>query len=211
MKLSKSVASAVSGLAVLAAATACGRAGESAGRLEIGATAPMTAVKMKNIDGRELSIADVAGEKGTLVIFSCNHCPYVVAWEPRIAEIGNAYQKKGIGVIVINPNDPKKVPQDGFEAMQKRAQERGFEFPYVVDATSDVARAYGATKTPEVFLFDKDWKLVYHGAIDDNSGNPSKVEAHYLRDALEALISDEEIALPQTKAIGCTIKFRPKT
>lgn len=185
--------------------------GEGNKGLKIGDSLPMAEVKMKNIDGRELSIKDVAGEKGTLVMFSCNSCPWVKAWEDRIAEIGNTYQKKGIGVIVINPNDPSKNAEDSFEEMKKRAKKRGFEFPYVVDATSDLARAFGATRTPEAFLFDTKGKLVYHGAIDDNARHPDQVKATYLKDALDALIAGKEIPLAETKALGCTIKFRKET
>lgn len=179
--------------------------------LQIGNSAPMKDAKMKNVDGRELSIADVSGERGMLVIFSCNSCPWVKAWEDRIASIGNAYQKKGFGVIVINSNDPKNMAEDSFEIMQTRAKERRFAFPYVVDATSNVARAFGATRTPEVFLFDKNARLVYHGVIDDNAKEPKKVENHYLRDALEALIAGRDIPMKETKAFGCTIKFRPQS
>ena len=141
-------------------------------------------------------------------MFSCNHCPWVIAWEDRIAEIGNAYQKKGFGVIVINPNDPGVKGEDSYEEMVQRAKEKGFEFPYVVDATSDVARAFGATRTPEVFLFDTAGKLVYHGAIDDNARNPEAIEKHYLKDALNALVAGKAIPTAQTKALGCTIKWR---
>ena len=192
-------------------AVSCAKAEKGGEPLKIGDAVPMKTVKMKNVDERELSIADVAGEKGTLVIFSCNHCPYVKAWEARIAEIGNAAVKSGIGVIQINSNDPAKQPPDGFEGMQQRAKDRGFQFPYVVDADSDVARAFGATRTPEAFLFDKDGKLVYHGTIDDNSQSADKVEAHYLRDAVDALVAGKEIAAKETKAIGCSIKWRAKT
>jgi peroxiredoxin len=179
-------------------------------QLKLGEKAPMADAKMKSVDGQEVSIADVAGEKGTLVIFSCNHCPFVIAWESRIASIGNSYRKKGVGVIYINPNDPKQQPPDGYQQMQKRAKDRGFEFPYVVDATSEVARAFGATRTPEAFLFDKDGRLVYHGTIDDNYQSADNVKNHYLRDALEALLAGKDIELTQTKAVGCTIKWRPK-
>jgi thioredoxin-related protein len=165
---------------------------------------------MKNVDGRDLSIADVAGEKGTLVVFSCNHCPFVKAWEGRIAQIGNTYKGKAVGVIVINSNDPAEYAEDGFGEMQKRAKKLGFEFPYVVDATSDVARAFGATRTPEAFLFDKESKLVYHGAIDDNKKGDD-VEKHYLRDALDAVIAGKEVPIKETKFVGCSIKFRPKS
>ena len=182
----------------------------SAFALNLGDKAPTTDVKMKNVDGRELSIADAAGKEGTLVIFSCNHCPFVKAWQDRIASIGNAAKGKGVGVIVINSNDPASYPEDSFAEMQKRAQQLGFTFPYVVDATSDVARAFGATRTPEAFLFDKDGKLVYHGAIDD-SQKADQVSARYLQDATDALVSGKQIANKETKFVGCGIKYRTKT
>ncbi|NQU10078.1 thioredoxin family protein [bacterium] len=175
--------------------------------LKLGEPAPSADVKMKNVDGKELSITDVKGEKGTLVIFSCNHCPYVKAWEERIAQLGNDYQKKGVGVIQINANDPA-VAGDTFEAMQQRAKERGFEFPYVVDASSGVARAFGASRTPEVFLFDAAGQLVYHGTVDDNYQSPADVKERYLADALTALVAGAEIKVKEIKAIGCSIKFR---
>ncbi len=177
--------------------------------LSIGDKAPSTSVKMKNVDGRELSIADVMGKEGTLVIFSCNHCPFVKAWQGRIASIGNAAKGKGVGVIVINPNDPASYAEDSFSEMQKRAQQLGFTFPYVVDATSDMARAFGATRTPEAFLFDKDGKLVYHGAIDD-SKEADQVAKRYLQDAVDALVGGKEVATKETKFVGCGIKFRAK-
>lgn len=182
----------------------------SALALNIGDKAPKSDMKMKNVDGQELSIASAAGPKGTLVIFSCNHCPFVKGWEGRIAEIGNTYKGKGVGVIVINSNDPSAYPEDSYEQMQQRAKDRGFGFPYVVDATSEVARGFGASHTPEVYLFDKDGKLVYHGAVDDNSKDASKVESAYLKDALNALLAGSQVATKETKAIGCSIKFRGK-
>ena len=182
----------------------------SAFGLSIGDKAPSTDVKMKNVDGREVSVADVTGKEGTLVIFSCNHCPFVKAWQGRIASIGNAAKGKGVGVIVVNSNDPADYPEDSFSEMQKRAQQLGFTFPYVVDATSDVARAYGATRTPEAFLFDKDGRLVYHGAIDD-SKEADKVTQHYLQDAVDALVGGKEVATKETKFVGCGIKFHAKS
>jgi peroxiredoxin len=182
-------------------------AGETSA-LSLGEAAPMATVKMKGVDGRELSIADIQGGKGTLVMFSCNHCPYVKAWEDRIATIGNGAPAQGIGVIVINPNDLDAYPDDDYAAMQRRAQEKGFKFPYVVDATSDVARAFGATRTPEVYLFDADGKLAYKGAIDDNAQDAAKVQRRYLADAIEALATGREPAVQESKAIGCSIKFR---
>ncbi|HTS17351.1 MAG TPA: thioredoxin family protein [Verrucomicrobiae bacterium] len=179
----------------------------SAFGLNIGDKAPSTTVKMKNVDGKEVSIADVTGKEGTLVIFSCNHCPFVKAWQGRIASIGNAAQAGGIGVIAINSNDPTDYPEDSYAEMQKRAQDLGFKFPYVVDATSDVARAFGATRTPEAFLFDKDGKLVYHGAIDD-SKEADQVTKHYLQDAVSAVEAGKTVPVAESKFVGCGIKFR---
>ena len=197
-------------LAITVLAAGLAGADDEGDVLAIGDGAPMADVMMLSVDGGETSIGGVAGEHGTLVIFSCNHCPWVVAWEDRIAAIGNEYMGRGFGVIVINPNDTAEYPADGYEQMQARAEERGFRFPYVVDATSDVARAFGATRTPEVFLFDGEGLLAYHGAIDDNARQPDEVESRYLRDALEALLAGEEIAVAETRSLGCSIKFRPE-
>jgi peroxiredoxin len=178
------------------------------GPLGIGAGIPMADVKMKSVDGKELAIADVKQPAGTLVVFTCNHCPFAKMWETRIVELGNTYAAKGIGVVAVNANDPKVAAEDSYDDMQKRAKERGMQFPYVVDDTSNVARAFGATKTPEAFLFDKDGKLVYHGAVDDNGQEPSKVENAYLKNALDAVASGKDVPVKETKSIGCGIKFR---
>jgi hypothetical protein len=202
-------ASWLAGMALLASAGGA-RAQEEPKHLAIGDTAPMADVKMRSVDGRDVSIADVAGEKGTLVLFTCNACPWVKAWEARTVQLGNTYMKRGVGVIAINPNDPAKVPDDGYAAMQQRAKSRRKAYPYVVDATSDVARAFGATRTPEAFLFGRDGKLLYHGTIDDNAKEPGKVKSRYLEDALAAAIAGREVAVKETKALGCSIKFRAK-
>jgi len=178
------------------------------GPLAIGSAIPMTDVKMKGVDGKELALADVKTAQGTLVVFTCNHCPFAKMWETRIVELGNTYAAKGIGVIAINANDPKVAEEDSFDVMQQRAKQRGMHFPYVVDATSNLARAFGATKTPEAFLFDKDGKLVYHGAIDDNGQEPAKVENAYLKNALESVVAGKDVSVKETKSIGCGIKFR---
>ena len=176
--------------------------------LELGATIPLADRAMKNVDDSETTIASVAGEHGTLVVFTCNHCPWAQAWEGRITTLGNDYSERGVGVIAINANDPTEYPEDGFEPMQERARAAGMQFPYVVDATSEVARAFGAQKTPETFLFDAEGKLVYQGAIDDNAHEPENVASHHLRDALESLVNGQPIANPRTRAMGCSIKLR---
>ena len=198
----------LSGLAALAQEAPKGATGDTPAPLAIGSTAPMSDVKMMGVDGKSVSIADLRGAKGTLVLFTCNHCPWAKAWETRIVELGNTYAKRGVGVIAVNPNDPAAYAEDAYETMQERAKQRGMVFPYVVDATSDLARAFGATHTPEAFLFDRKGKLVYHGGIDDNAKQPDKVTARWLRDALESTVAGKAVALRETKALGCSIKLR---
>lgn len=177
--------------------------------LDLGAGIPDAEVKMKSIDGRQVSIADVRGTQGTLVVFTCNHCPWAKAWEQRIAALGNEYAGKGIGVIAINANDPKANANDGFDGMVERAKQLGLQFPYVVDQGSTVAKAFGAERTPEAFLFDAAGTLVYHGTIDDNAEHPDQVKQPYLANALAAVAAGKPVETKQTKALGCTIKFYP--
>lgn len=190
---------------VLAVAATAALAGDP---LAIGSTMPMTDTKMKNVDGTELTLAQVAKPAGTLVVFTCNHCPFAKAWESRIVALGNTYAAKGVGVVAINSNDPGIAPDDSFDAMQTRAKDVGMKFPYVVDATSGIAKAFGAARTPEAFLFDKSGKLVYHGAVDDNGKEADKVENPYLKNALDAVVAGQDVAVKETKSIGCGIKFR---
>ncbi len=200
-------------LALSLALPAAARAADAAAApeaLAIGAPPPMAEVGMKNVDGRELSISKAAGKKGTLVLFICNHCPWVKLWQSRIADVGNAAMRNGIGVVAINGNDPAAYPEDEFDVMVKRAKEVGYRFPYVVDATSDVARAFGASHTPEAFLFDAEGRLVYHGAVDDNAREPGQVKSRWLADAVAAVASGKPVPVAETKALGCSIKFRDK-
>jgi peroxiredoxin len=176
--------------------------------LALGASAPMASAKLKNVDGKELALTDMMGKKGTLVVFTCNHCPYAMAWEDRIVALGNAYSSKGIGVVAVNSNDPAIVAGDSYDAMQARAKEKKFGFPYVVDKDSKLATAFGATRTPEAFLFDAQGKLVYHGTIDDNHKEADKVTKTYLKDALDAVAEGKPVATAETKAVGCSIKFK---
>jgi peroxiredoxin len=183
-----------------------------AGVLPIGKPAPEASTKMKSaVDGKSVSIADVTGKAGTLVIFTCDHCPFARGWEGRIVELANAYAKKGVGVILINANDPSQHEEDGFAGMQARAKSANMQIPYVIDATSNVARAFGATVTPEAFLFDRHGKLAYHGTVDDNLKQPDQVQKHYLQDALDAVVAGKSPALPETKSLGCSIKYRPSS
>jgi Redoxin len=179
--------------------------------LALGHTAPLRELKMKSVDGHELSIAEAAGKKGTLVVFMCNHCPWVKAWQSRIAAIGNQAVTQGIGVIAINSNDPVAYPEDGFDQMKVRSTQLGLHFPYAVDATSDIARAFGATRTPEAFLFDAKGKLIYHGTVDDNAQDETAVKQTWLKDAVQAAAGGTAVPAAETKAFGCGIKFRDKS
>jgi len=176
--------------------------------LDLGDKAPKTDVEMKNANGDKVSIADIQGDNGTLVIFTCNSCPWAKAWEDRIVEIGNEFQQKGVGVIAINSNDPSVNSEDSFDVMKQRVSSKGYNFPYVVDPGSQLARAFNASKTPEAFLFDESGQLVYHGTVDDDAYNPNQVEERYLREALQAVSNDNKVAKQKTKAIGCSIKFQ---
>jgi len=166
------------------------------------------AFNLRGVDGKMHSLDELKGQKGVAVIFSCNHCPYVKAYEDRMIQLAKEYQPKGINFVLINANDPVKYPEDSFENMIKRAEEKGYPFPYLHDETQEIARAYGAERTPEVFLFDSELKLRYHGTIDDNWEDASKATKHYLKDALEALLIGQEPPVPETAPVGCTIKWK---
>jgi len=178
--------------------------------LRPGENIPLAALPMRAVAGEATSIADVAGERGTLVLFICNHCPWVQRWNSRITAIGNDARRQGVGVIAINANDPARITQDGFAEMKVMARRQGYEFPYVVDAGSRLARAFAAERTPEAFLFDGGRKLVYHGAIDDNAADAGAVGHHFLRDAVAALIAGQPQPLAETKSLGCGLKLYPE-
>jgi thiol-disulfide isomerase/thioredoxin len=184
--------------------------GDAAQPLALGSAMPMSTTRMRGVDGRAITLAAAAGSRGTLVVFMCNHCPWVKLWQGRIAAIANAAKAAKIGVVAINSNDPAAYPEDGFDQMKARAKQLGFKFPYVVDATSDVARAFGATRTPEVFLFDAGGKLVYHGAVDDNARDEQAVEHAWLHDAVDAVVGGTPVPAAESKALGCGIKLRAR-
>lgn len=163
---------------------------------------------LPGVDGRNHSLTEFKDKKAALVIFSCNHCPYVQAYEDRIMDIQRDYQTKGLQVIAINSNDSVNYPEDSFENMVKRAKERQFNFLYLRDETQQTARDYGATHTPHLFLLDGSFALCYTGKIDDNWQEPGKVTQKYLRDALDAVLDGKPVPRPETHAIGCTIKWR---
>lgn len=167
--------------------------------------------KLKNIDDKTFSLADKKDAKGFIVVFTCNHCPYAVKYEDRIVALNNKYSKLGYPVVAINPNDAVAYPDDSFANMKKRAKEKSFIFPYLVDETQDIAKAYGATKTPHVFVLKKenaDLIVKYIGAIDDNTDTTSAVTVKYVEQAVDALLAGKEVPTTTTKAIGCGIKWK---
>jgi len=163
---------------------------------------------LPGVDGQTHKLAEYSGSNAVAVIFSCNHCPYVRAWEDRMVQIQADYAAKGVRLVAINANDASKYPDDSFPKMKERAKEKRFNFPYLHDETQEVARAYGAERTPEVFLFDNANTLRYHGAIDDNYDDPAAVKEKYLRNALDAVLSGKRPEMSETKPVGCTIKWR---
>ncbi|MCI0405839.1 MAG: thioredoxin family protein [candidate division Zixibacteria bacterium] len=177
----------------------------SAEELPIGETGP--AFALVGTDGKTYSLADYEDKKGVAVIFTCNACPYAKAFEDRINKLAKEYQAKGVAFVAINPNDPDRVPEDGYDQMVKRAKEKRFVFPYVYDSTSEVAAAYGAKVTPHVFLLDGNFKLVYRGRVEDET-DAKKSKSRDLKNALNALLAGKKITVAETKAFGCSIKWR---
>jgi len=158
-----------------------------------------------------VSLKDYVGSKGFIIVFTCNHCPFSKAYESRILELDKKYADLGYPVIAINPNDVKKSPDDSFELMQELAKEKNYSFPYLYDETQEIAKAYGATRTPHAYVLKKESNnliIRYIGAIDDNADEPENVKIRYIQLAVDALISGNEVITKETKAIGCTIKWK---
>ncbi len=177
------------------------------GGYTIGDTA--TDFKLKNIDDSFISLADYKDAKGFIVIFTCNHCPYSVAYEDRIIDLDKKFKSKGYPVIAINPNNPKAYPDDSFDNMKVRAKDKGFTFPYLFDDGQKIYPQYGATKTPHVYVLEKSPEgnvVKYIGAIDNNYKDASSANEKYVEDAVNALLNGEKVPVETTRAIGCSIK-----
>ena len=173
--------------------------------LALGTEAPT--FELPGVDGKTHSLDDYADAEALALVQSCNHCPYVQAWEGRMKDIQRDYGDRGFRLVAISSNDADHYPADSFDEMKARAERMGFNFDYLYDEDQSVARALGAERTPEVFLFDRDRRLVYHGAIDD-SRDDRGVTQHYLRDALDALFAGDEPTVTDTPAPGCTVKWK---
>jgi peroxiredoxin len=166
--------------------------------------------KLKNVDGSMVSMADFEDAKGFIVVFTCNHCPMSKKYEGRILELDKKYKDLGYPVIAINPNDDKIQPADSYDKMVELAEKHDYTFPYLHDGSQDVAKDFGATRTPHVYILQKNKKdlvVQYIGAIDNNSKSADLADEKYVEDAVDALLQGEEVAVTYTKAVGCTIKW----
>ncbi|MFT4970340.1 MAG: peroxiredoxin [Chitinophagales bacterium] len=174
--------------------------------IELGMGMPLMDYEMLNIDNEKLSLSSVKQQNGTLVVFSCNTCPFVIQWEDRYDDVSQLANRYGIGTALVNSNEAKRDGDDSFKNMQAHAEEANYRTPYLVDEASKLANAFGAKTTPHVFLFDSENVLVYAGSIDDNSKDKNAVSERYLINALNQLGGGQEITVNQTPAKGCSIK-----
>ena len=174
--------------------------------LPIGSEMPKADLKMKDVSGKDVSMKDALKEKGVLVMFSCNTCPYVVKNQERTISISEYALKMNVGVIVLNSNEALRNDDDSYNDMKAYAKEQHYRWNYVVDNNHEVADAFGANRTPECFLFDKNLTLVYHGAIDDNPSDASAVGRNHLKEAITELVNNKDVSVKETKSVGCTIK-----
>lgn len=172
----------------------------------VGSKAPATEIKMQDVSGKQTTIKDAAKKNGVLVMFSCNTCPYVIKNEARTKEIAAFATQNNYGVIIINSNEARRGEEDSFEAMKAYAKKLGYTWNYVLDSKSEVANAFGATRTPEVFLIDANGNIIYKGAIDDSPGDATKVTRNHLKEAITESAAGKEITVKESRSIGCTIK-----
>ncbi len=172
--------------------------------LPLGSKAPD--FDLPGTDGKKHSLGSFADHPVLAVVFTCNHCPYSKAYEDRLVAVQKDYASKGVQLVAINSNDEKSYPEDSFPEMVKRAKEKGFNFPYLRDESQEVVEAYGGVCTPHVFVFDKSRVLRYRGRVDD-SKEPQKVASNDLRNALDDLVGDREVRVPDTRPFGCSIKW----
>ena len=178
--------------------------------LIIGSAMPKADLKMQDISGKEIAIKDAKKDNGVLVMFSCNTCPYVIKNQQRTIAISEYAEKNNVGVIILNSNEAYRGNQDSFDAMKAYAKNQKYKWNYVVDKNNEVADAFGANRTPECFLFDKNLKLVYHGAIDDSPSDITAIKRIHLKEAINEMATGKEITVKESRSVGCSIK-RNKT
>ena len=180
--------------------------GTQAQSLTVGADLPMGDVKMKDISGKEVAIKDAIQKNGVLVMFSCNTCPYVIKNQQRTLDVAAYAKQNNIGIILLNSNEGSRSEADSYSAMQDYAKSQQYSFPYVVDQDSKIANAFGATRTPELFLFDANGKLQYKGAIDDNPNDAGNVKRVHAREAITELVTGKSVSIRESRSVGCSIK-----
>ncbi|MEJ7736583.1 MAG: thioredoxin family protein [Chitinophagaceae bacterium] len=181
-------------------------AGFSQTELALGASMPKGDIKMKDVAGELVSLNDVKKPNGLLVMFSCNTCPYVVKNLSRTAEICQYAENKNIGIILLNSNEARRQDGDSFADMQNYAKQQGYTWHYVMDSNHELADAFGATRTPECFLFDNTGKLLYHGAIDDSPADINKVSRNHVKEAINEMIAGKDVSVKESRSVGCTIQ-----
>ncbi len=174
--------------------------------LPIGSAIPKAESKLKDISGKEVTLKTAAKENGLLVMFSCNTCPVVINNQGRTKEVCSFAMDKNIGVVLLNSNEANRAGEESLQAMKAYAREQGYTWYYAEDKNNELADAFGATRTPECFLFDKTGKLVYHGAIDDNPSDANSVSRHHLKEAIVEMTAGKVISVKQSRSVGCSIK-----
>jgi hypothetical protein len=173
--------------------------------LPIGSGLPKSAVQVKDISGKAISLGEAKGPNGLLVMFTCNTCPYVVRNQQRTKEVCGYAGDRKIGVILLNANEGDRSGGNSFDEMRAYAKAQSYTWYYALDEKSILADAFGASRTPECYLFDKNGKLVYHGAIDDSPGDPQQVKRHHLQAAIDETLAGKEVSVKETRSVGCSI------
>ncbi len=179
--------------------------------LQIGSTMPKADLKMQDISGKNVAMKDPKKDNGILVMFSCNTCPYVVKNQERTLAISKFATENKVGVIILNSNEALRGDDDSYAAMQTYAKDQGYQWNYVVDKNHEVADAFGANRTPECFLFDKNLKLVYHGAIDNSPQDEAAITRVHLKEAITEMVGGKEVTVKESRSVGCTIKRMNKS
>ena len=175
------------------------------GVLPIGAAMPKADLALKDVSGKNISLGEAKRENGLLVMFSCNTCPYVIRNQDRTREVCGYAANRKIGVVLLNANEGDREGGNSFDEMKAYAKSQGYTWYYALDGRSVLADAFGASRTPECYLFDKKGVLVYHGAIDDSPGDPSEVKRHHLQSAIDEVVAGKEVTTKETRSVGCSI------
>lgn len=173
--------------------------------LPLGSMVPKADIRVKDVSGKEISLQQVRQAGGLLVMFTCNTCPYVIRNQSRTKDVCVYAGNHQIGVILLNANEGDRSGGNSFAEMQSYAKTQGYQWYYALDNNSSLADAFGATRTPECYLFDKNGKLVYHGAIDDSPGDPDQVKRHHLKNAIDEMVAGKEVSVKETRSVGCSI------